>query len=59
MQVEHRNPAGNAAFSEDARRRKLAAGDCRVTGYTCTSGIFFRPGSRAVDKIDAVLSGRP
>jgi hypothetical protein len=59
MQVEHRDPAGNGALSEDALRRKLAAGGYHVTGHTCTPSTYFPQGSRAVDKIDAVLSGRP
>lgn len=58
MQVERWDPAVDGELSEDALRRKLATRGCHVTRYTYPSGTYFPEHSHAVDKIDAVLSGR-
>ena len=58
MQVEHWDPAVDGKLSEAALRRKLAARGYHVTCYTYPPGTRFPEHSHAVDKIDAVLSGR-
>ncbi|HTT07877.1 MAG TPA: cupin domain-containing protein [Gammaproteobacteria bacterium] len=58
LRIQRWDPARDGEFSEIALRRKLES-----LGYTCCiyryePGTFFDDHAHAVDKIDAVLSGR-
>ncbi len=58
MRVERWNPEEDGPLSEEALSRKLRARGYRVSRYTYPPGTFFDTHTHAVDKIDAVLSGR-
>jgi quercetin dioxygenase-like cupin family protein len=56
--VEHWDEARDGPLDEVALRRKLEARGYRVSRYVYPPGTYFPPHDHAVDKIDAVLSGR-
>jgi quercetin dioxygenase-like cupin family protein len=58
MEIEHWNSAADGELSEAALRRKLEQRGYRVTRYVYPPGTRFPAHTHAVDKIDAVLSGR-
>lgn len=58
MDIEHWDTDAEGPLSEDALRRKLAGRGYHVTRYVYPAGTFFPDHAHAVDKIDAVLSGR-
>lgn len=58
MAMEHWNAEQDGPLGEQAMRDKLEARGYRVTRYIYPPGTVFPPHSHAVDKIDAVLSGR-
>lgn len=58
MQIEHWHPEHDGPLDEAALRRKLERLGCRVSRYVYSPGMFFPPHDHAVDKVDAVLSGR-
>jgi quercetin dioxygenase-like cupin family protein len=58
MQVEHWDSDRDGALSEAALRRKLETRGYGVSRYVYWPGTYFPDHVHAVDKIDAVLSGR-
>jgi len=58
MQVERWDEETDGPFSEEALRSKLEARGYRVHRYTYPPGTWFDDHTHAVDKIDAVVSGR-
>jgi quercetin dioxygenase-like cupin family protein len=58
MRVRHWNEDADGAFSEEAMRRKLEAAGYMVYCYTYPPGTSFPEHTHAMDKIDAVVSGR-
>ena len=58
MHVDHWHQASDGPLSETALRRKLEARGYRVSRYVYPPGTVFADHSHAVDKIDAVVSGR-
>ena len=56
--VERWDPAREGPLSEVALRRKLEARGYRVSRYEYPPGTVFDDHTHAVDKIDAVFSGR-
>jgi quercetin dioxygenase-like cupin family protein len=56
--VEHWDVQRDGALSETAMRCKLEAKGFKVTRYVYPPATHFPEHSHAVDKIDAVLSGR-
>jgi quercetin dioxygenase-like cupin family protein len=58
MHVQHWNAEQDGKLSAHALRRKLQDCGYSVTSYTYPPGTCFPPHTHAVDKIDAVLSGR-
>lgn len=57
-EVEHWNVDRDGPLSEGAMRRVLEARGYSVTRYIYPSGTCFPEHTHAVDKIDAVLTGR-
>ena len=58
MQVEHWDTDRDGKLSTHALRRKLEERGYSVNCYTYSPGTTFPTHTHAVDKIDAVLSGR-
>ncbi len=58
MKVESWDTERDGKLTEAALRRKLEAKGYQVTRYVYPPGTYFSPHTHAVDKIDAVLSGR-
>lgn len=58
MSVERWNKLIDGTFSESALRRKLEERGYEVWRYVYSPGTYFADHSHAVDKIDAVVSGR-
>ncbi|MDE3153689.1 MAG: cupin domain-containing protein [Acidobacteriota bacterium] len=58
MAVEHWDPVQDGELSEAALWRKLERRGYAVTRYVYPSGTCFPEHTHAVDKIDAVVSGR-
>ncbi|MCI0348228.1 MAG: cupin domain-containing protein [Acidobacteriales bacterium] len=58
MKVEHWDAERDGKLSTHALRRKLEELGYSVSSYTYSPGTYFPPHTHAVDKIDAVLSGR-
>ena len=58
MTIDHWNPTTDGPLTEAALRRKLERRGYRVTRYVYPPGTVFPDHSHAVDKLDAVLSGR-
>ncbi len=58
MDVEHWDPQDDGDLNESKLRRKLKARGYRVSRYVYPPGTYFPPHDHAVDKIDAVLSGK-
>ena len=58
MAIEHWNTEHDGALSEDSLRCKLEARGYQVSCYVYPPGTVFPPHAHAVDKIDAVVSGR-
>ena len=58
MDVLKWDPATDGAFTEQALRRKLEARGYLVAAYLYPPGTRFGLHTHAVDKIDAVVSGR-
>jgi quercetin dioxygenase-like cupin family protein len=56
--VEHWDSGRDGPLSEAAMRRKLEARGYRVSRYVYPPGTVFPDHTHAMDKIDAVLSGR-
>jgi quercetin dioxygenase-like cupin family protein len=58
MAIEHWNTEQDGALSEESLRRKLETRGYQVSRYVYPPGTIFPPHAHAVDKIDAVVSGR-
>lgn len=58
MDIEHWDEMTDGPLEEQRLRRKLADRGYRVTRYVYPPGTVFPDHTHAVDKIDAVLSGR-
>lgn len=58
MQIEHWQTERDGPLDETAMRRKLEDRGYSVSRYVYPPGTFFPAHDHAVDKIDAVLSGR-
>lgn len=58
IQVDSWDETREGALDEAALRRKLASRGYLVARYVYPPGTFFPPHTHAVDKIDAVVSGR-
>jgi quercetin dioxygenase-like cupin family protein len=58
MAIEHWNTEQDGALSEESLRRKLETRGYQVSRYIYPPGTIFPPHTHAVDKIDAVVSGR-
>jgi quercetin dioxygenase-like cupin family protein len=58
MDIERWDEKRDGAFSESALRRKLEDRGYRVSRYVYPPGTFFPDHTHAVEKIDAVASGR-
>lgn len=58
VQVEHWSPETDGELSELSLRGDLEGRGYRVTRYVYPPGTCFPDHTHAVDKIDAVLSGR-
>lgn len=58
MNVEKWNEADEGPFTESALRRKLESRGYRVARYVYPPGTRFPDHVHAVDKIDAVVSGK-
>jgi mannose-6-phosphate isomerase-like protein (cupin superfamily) len=58
MDVEHWDEQRDGPFSESALRRKLEDRGYRVSRYVYPPGTFFPDHTHAVEKVDAVASGR-
>jgi mannose-6-phosphate isomerase-like protein (cupin superfamily) len=58
MQPEHWNTDVDGELTEQKLRDKLIARGYRVTRYVYPPGTSFPAHDHAIDKIDAVLSGR-
>jgi quercetin dioxygenase-like cupin family protein len=58
MGVERWDPERDGPLSERALRRKLEARGYDVSRYVYPPGTYFDTHTHAVDKIDAVVSGR-
>lgn len=58
MRVRHWNEALDGPVSEAAMRRRLEAAGYLVSRHTYPPGTAFPEHSHAVDKVDAVISGR-
>lgn len=58
VHVEHWQAGSDGELSEDALRARLEARGYRVTRYVYPPGTHFPEHTHAVDKIDAVVSGR-
>jgi quercetin dioxygenase-like cupin family protein len=56
--IEHWNEATDGDLTEPALRAKLESRGYRVTRYVYPPGTYFPDHSHAMDKLDAVLSGR-
>lgn len=58
MDIERWDEKRDGAFSESALRRKLEDRGYRVSRYVYPPGTFFPDHTHAVEKVDAVASGR-
>ena len=58
MDVEYWDSQEDGDLNESRLRRKLEARGYRVSRYVYPPGTYFPPHDHAVDKIDAVLSGK-
>ena len=58
MMVEHWNTEKDGQFSEATLRKKLETKGYHVTRYVYSPGTHFPDHTHAIDKIDAVVSGR-
>ena len=58
MQIEHWHSERDGPLSESALRHKLERRGYQVNRTVYSPGMFFPEHDHAVDKIDAVLSGR-
>ena len=58
MDIERWDEKRDGPFSESALRRKLEGQGYRVTRYVYPPGTFFPDHTHAVEKVDAVASGR-
>ena len=58
MMVEHWNTEKDGPFSEAALKQKLEKKGYDVTRYVYSPGTHFPDHTHAIDKIDAVVSGR-
>ena len=58
MRVRHWNDSLDGPLSEAAMRRKLSDAGYIVSRYTYSPGTSFPEHTHAMDKIDAVVSGR-
>jgi quercetin dioxygenase-like cupin family protein len=58
MDIEHWDEMTDGPLEEQRLRRKLVDRGYRVTRYVYPPGTVFPDHTHAVDKIDAVLSGR-
>ena len=58
MMVEHWNTEKDGPFSEAALRKKLEKKVYDVTRYVYSQGTYFPDHAHAINKIDAVVSGR-
>ncbi len=58
MEVERWDDERDGSFSEAALRRKLEQRGYRVSRYAYPPGTVFADHTHAVEKIDAVVSGR-
>jgi quercetin dioxygenase-like cupin family protein len=58
LPLQHWDPDADGELSESALRLKLARVGYSVTRYVYPPGTCFPEHTHAVDKIDAVLSGR-
>ena len=58
MQIEHWHSERDGPLSEEAMRRKLEDRGYSVSRYDYPPGTYFPAHDHAVDKIDALLSGR-
>ena len=58
IMVEHWNPKKDGLFSEAVLRKKLEKKGYDVTRYVYSPGTYFPDHTHAIDKIDAVVSGR-
>ncbi len=58
MRVEKWNAMKDGPFSDNAMRQKLERMGYDVTRYVYPPGMYFPDHRHAVDKIDAVVSGR-
>ena len=58
MMVEHWNIKNDGSFSEAALKKKLEKKGYDVTRYVYLPGTHFPDHTHAIDKIDAVVSGR-
>ena len=56
--VDHWNEVVDGPLTETALRRKLEQLGYDVSRYVYTPGTFFPEHTHAIDKMDAVLSGR-
>jgi len=58
MNIERWDEKRDGPFSESALRRKLEDRGYRVSRYVYPPGTFFPDHTHAVEKVDAVASGR-
>lgn len=58
MRVRHWNESLDGPLSESAMRRKLEDAGYMVSRYTYPPGTSFPEHTHAMDKVDAVVSGR-
>jgi quercetin dioxygenase-like cupin family protein len=58
MDIERWDEKRDGPFSESALRRKLEDRGYRVSRYVYPPGTFFPDHTHAVEKVDAVASGR-
>jgi quercetin dioxygenase-like cupin family protein len=58
MKLEHWDPNSDGVLTEHALRQRLEQLGYHVTHYVYPPGTYFPDHSHAMDKIDAVVSGR-
>lgn len=58
VKVEHWNAEVDGTLTEESLRRKLEGRGYQVTRYVYSAGAVFAEHVHAVDKIDAVVTGR-
>ena len=56
--IDHWNIEKDGPFSEAALRKKLEKKGYDVTRYVYSSGTYFPDHTHAINKIDAIVSGR-